>query len=147
MSEALFLISLATCLYMTGLIWFVQRVHYPLMAEVKREDYREYQAKHERRTLPVVVLCMTLELASGLALIVWRPDWMALWTALVSAGLVGITWLSTAFLQVPCHGKLAELGFDQRIHARLVSSNWIRTIAWSARSALLLWVIAGVIQG
>lgn len=30
-------------------------------------------------------------------------------------------------------------GFDADAHARLVSSNWIRTVAWSARALLLAW--------
>jgi hypothetical protein len=60
------------------------------------------------------------------------------WTGLA---LVAAIWLSTAAIQVPCHAKLAA-GFDAEVHARLVSSNWIRTVAWTARGLLALAMIA-----
>jgi hypothetical protein len=48
-------------------------------------------------------------------------------------------------LQVPAHGVLAE-GFDADAHRRLVASNWIRTIAWTARSLLLLALTARLLS-
>jgi len=33
-------------------------------------------------------------------------------------------------------------GFDADVAHRLVAGNWIRTIAWSARAALALWMVA-----
>jgi hypothetical protein len=55
--------------------------------------------------------------------------------------LVGIAWASTAFVQVPLHGTLAR-GFDEDAHARLVATNWVRTIAWSGHAALMAWSLA-----
>jgi hypothetical protein len=52
-----------------------------------------------------------------------------------------VIWASTALLQIPAHGRLAS-GFDASAAATLVSSNWIRTVAWSARGAIvaaMLW--------
>ncbi|HEX2205610.1 MAG TPA: hypothetical protein VHG91_20025 [Longimicrobium sp.] len=49
-----------------------------------------------------------------------------------------MVWLSTALLQVPMHGRL-ERGFDAAAHRRLVATNWVRTVAWTARGVLLLW--------
>ena len=57
--------------------------------------------------------------------------------ALSGAVLVAIIWASTALIQVPCHAKLVE-GFDARAHRRLVDTNWIRTIAWTLRGAIVL---------
>jgi hypothetical protein len=42
---------------------------------------------------------------------------------------------------VPAHGRLAE-GFDAGVHARLVATNWIRTMAWTLRGALVVWWVA-----
>ena len=60
--------------------------------------------------------------------------------------LVGVIWASTAFIQVPMHNVLGR-GFDADAHAHLVSTNWIRTIAWSARAALLAWCIWNILCG
>jgi hypothetical protein len=54
--------------------------------------------------------------------------------------LLAVIWLSTVFLQVPCHNRLVS-GFDQATYERLVNSNWIRTIAWSLRGALAMWMV------
>ena len=51
--------------------------------------------------------------------------------------LVVVIWLSTALFQVPQHRRL-ESGFDEQAHRRLVNTNWIRIIAWTARSILTL---------
>lgn len=55
-------------------------------------------------------------------------------------GLVLAIWLVTFFWSVPQHGTLS-LGFDVGAHALLVQTNWIRTMAWSGRSLLLLWLL------
>lgn len=54
--------------------------------------------------------------------------------------LLTVLWLSTAFLQVPRHNALAT-GFDSLQHRGLVLGNWVRTVAWTGRGALvLLWL-------
>jgi hypothetical protein len=40
-------------------------------------------------------------------------------------------------MQVPCHNRLAER-FDGSLVRRLVLTNWVRTLAWSARSGIAL---------
>ncbi len=49
-------------------------------------------------------------------------------------------WASTFFVQVPLHEKLGG-GFDADVQKRLVSTNWIRTIFWTLRGALVLWMV------
>jgi hypothetical protein len=36
-------------------------------------------------------------------------------------------------------------GFDDAAHERLVTTNWIRTLAWSARAAILAWLAFGAL--
>ena len=55
-------------------------------------------------------------------------------------GLVLLIWGITAFVSVPAHQRLAQ-GFDLEAHTRLVQTNWIRTLAWTARGALAIWMI------
>ena len=55
-------------------------------------------------------------------------------------GLGVALWASTAFLQVPQHTVLAR-GFQARAHRRLVGTNWIRTVLWTARAGLALWML------
>lgn len=128
---------LAATLFMTGVIWFVQVVHYPMMDAAERENYPEYQRRHQTLTSYLVGPVMLFELATAIALLYlsW-PARGSTW-ALANLLLLAVIWFSTFFIQVPCHERLAS-GFSPDAHRRLVNSNWIRTIAWTLRSALLL---------
>ena len=54
-------LHLAATAVMTGLIWFVQVVHYPLFAAVGAEQFVAYEVAHQRRTSFVVGLPMLVE--------------------------------------------------------------------------------------
>jgi hypothetical protein len=121
-----------------GLIWTVQMVHYPLFADVGRDGFRRYHARHTRQITWIVAPLMAIELATAAALIFCgaRELWML-------AGLVPLAfnWLATWRVQIPLHNQLAT-GFDPEILMRLVASNWWRTMAWSIRGACVLYGMA-----
>lgn len=129
---ALHLLSTA---YMTGLVWFVQVVHYPLMDGVGEPGFVAYERRHQSRTTWVVAPMMLLELATAAALLYRSPAGMAPAWAWIGAALLAIVWLSTFALQVPCHKQLSR-GFDEAAWGRLVATNWIRTAAWSGRCTI-----------
>ena len=135
------LIQAFASLALTGLIWCIQVVHYPLFAAVGRDEFVRYEADHARLITLVVGPLMLVELGAAVWLAAARPAGVPAWTAWTGLALVAAIWLSTAAIQVPCHAKLAA-GFDADVHARLVSSNWIRTAAWTIRGVLSLAMIA-----
>ena len=139
--KLILLLNLAATLYMVGLIWFVQIVHYPLFAHVGQDVFAAYEIAHSRLATLVVGPPMLLEALTAALLLWFRPAGIRLSEALLGAALLAVIWLSTMFLQVPQHGVLAS-GFDDAAHRFLVASNWLRTAAWSARGALLLWLTA-----
>ncbi len=126
---------------MTGLIWFVQIVHYPLFGQVGQEGFSAYEIAHAKLTTLVVAPPMLIEaITAGLWL--WqRPREVQLVEALLGLALLAVIWVSTWFLQVPKHNVLA-VGFEAQAHQFLVTSNWMRTTIWSARALLLLWLTA-----
>ena len=148
LNNLLLLSNLAATLYLTGLIWVIQVVHYPLFANVGAAEFVRYEALHNVYITAVVLLPMLIEIATAALLALpaldssnnLTPLERTLW--LVGLALVGVVWASTFFLQVPQHSVLAS-GFNARAHAFLVSSNWLRTLAWTARSALLLYLLWG----
>lgn len=134
-------LHLAATLLMTGLIWFVQVVHYPLFAAVEGEAFRAYAVEHQRRTSWLVVPTMVVEAATAAILLLRAPGSAAFpWLATGFVLLAGI-WASTGLLQVPLHGRLVR-GFDDRVVRRLVATNWLRTVGWSARSVIAFVVAA-----
>jgi peroxiredoxin Q/BCP len=135
----LFWAHVAATLYMVGLIWFVQVVHYPLFACVGREEFPAYEKFHTRWITWVVGPPMLIEGITALGLTFYRPPGLLAWPWWTSLVLLVGLWLSTAAVQMPCHMLLSH-GFDAVVHRRLVNTNWLRTVAWSARGLLLLWI-------
>jgi len=133
-------LNLAATLYMTGLIWFVQLVHYPLFAKVGTENFAAYESLHRHLTGVAVAPAMLLELATAVVLAVHPPPLLRSEWAWAGLALVAVIWASTFLLQVPQHDIL-QRGFAARSHERLVATNWIRTAAWTLRAGGLLWLI------
>ena len=130
----------AATLVMVGVIWMCQVAHYPLFADIGSAMPR-YQERNVRLTTRVVGLPMLVEAATVIALLIWRPAEIPLWTALLGAALLVVIWAATVLFSVPMHGRLGQ-GYDVAAHRRLVTTNWIRTLAWSARGVLVLWMLA-----
>jgi hypothetical protein len=127
------IIHLAVTWALIGLIWLVQVVIYPQFRAVGRLEFGAYHADYMRRISWIVGPLMVAELGSA-AWLLWageRSGWF-----LVSLGLIGVNWLSTAIVQVPLHRRL-EQGFEAGAHGRLVATNWVRTGAWTARGVLV----------
>lgn len=135
----LFHIHLASTLYMVGVIWFVQVVHYPLFARVGKGEFAGYERVHTSSTTWVVAPPMLVEAITALLLLWFRPPGLSHFHVALGLILLGVIWSSTLFLQIPCHQRLSD-GFDPAAHQRLVTTNWLRTISWSLRGFLVLWM-------
>jgi uncharacterized membrane protein len=134
--RTLLVVHAAATWYMTGLIWFVQLVHYPLMELVERVRWRDYEQRHQRLTTWLVAPGMLFE--AGTAILLWwnsAPETAGLTWSRIGLALVVSNGLSTAALQAPLHARLTE-HWDPRVHRRLVATNWIRTTAWTSRALL-----------
>lgn len=136
MPNLILLIQLTSTWFMVGLIWIIQIVHYPLFASVGSDRFVAYEAAHARLITLVVGPLMLIEAATALLFLSVRPPGIPAWVAWAGLAMLAAAWVSTAILQVPAHGRLAD-GFDAAVHARLVGTNWIRTVAWTARGLLL----------
>ena len=135
----LFLLHLASTLFMLGVIWFVQVVYYPLYAWIGPGEFPGYEKIHTTLTSRVVAPPMLVEVGTALLLAWSRPAGIAIVPFATSLALLGVIWMSTMYLQIPCHKSLAR-GFDSVVHRRLVLTNWLRTAAWSLRGLLVLWM-------
>lgn len=144
-THRILLINVATTVFMVGLIWVIQVVHYPLFDGIGTEGFTAYQQRHQSQITLVVAPVMLLELVSAMLLMVYPPPGVRKSWLLAGIALVVLIWLSTAFIQVPCHERLVTR-FDAETYRWLVHSNWIRTAAWTARGLLMLGCIACVLQ-
>ena len=137
---ALYANTIATAV-MVGVIWFVQVVHYPLLAQFG--STQSVAEQHQQRTGYVVGLPMLVEGVSTLWLLARTPDGVAALLPWVNAVLLAVALGSTVLVSVPLHAKMA-LAHDDETGRKLVVTNWPRTSAWTARLALCGVMLAQV---
>jgi hypothetical protein len=143
-TQLLLLANLVLTAFLTGLIWFVQVVHYPIFLKVKEADFALFHKAHTTTTSYVVVAPMLLELGlSGWMLLYSFPGFPA-WLPWLAFGLVLAVWLVTFQVSVPLHNQL-EREYSKAAITRLVNTNWLRTFLWTSRLALLVWMLASLL--
>lgn len=126
-------------LFMTGLIWLIQTVHYPAFHFIADNHFSKFHHQHSFRITFVVFPPMLLELLSAIYLIAVSTDLVFISILL----LTSLIWLSTIFIQVPVHNKLPEARFEHRrtLINKLIATNWIRTIAWTVKSSIIIYLL------
>jgi len=143
LAEILLLIHAVATFIVAGNMWFVQIAYYPNLAAVGRDAFVAYQKEHVRRITAVAWTMLTIELVTGAALVFVRPAAVPFSVVIVNAALILSIWWSTWFVQVPLHHHLEE-GWDAAAHRRLVGTNWFRTVVYTVRGLLvvyLLWIL------
>jgi hypothetical protein len=130
--------NLTVAAALAGLIWTIQLVHYPLFARVGAADWTAYEAEHQRRITWLAAPLMLLDVGLAAALVLAGGPFAGLrWAALA---LAVATYAATGLVFSPLHGRLGR-AHDPALIARLVAWNRWRTAAWTARTALAIWLV------
>ena len=130
---------------MFGVIWVMQVVHYPLMRFVSGEQFAHFETAHRTRISWVVGPLMLIEGVCVLAFLFAPPAGLAWWLPWMGAGVEAVAIGTTAFVSAPLHERL-NAHFTQAALDRLIATNWIRTIAWTARAALAIAMLVAVLR-
>lgn len=142
-SGAWALISLghfASTWFLVGLIWMIQVVHYPSFSAIDPVGYQSFQQRHMEKMGRLIALPWLIEGLSVLALFAWAPTTPIRILATIG-GLLEVAVIAvTVFSSIPAHQALSD-GFDEAAHRRLVQTNWLRTLAWTARGTLAIVVL------
>ena len=126
--------------YLVGLVWVIQRIHYPSMRLVDLGRFPEFERQHCRRMGPLVAPAMIAEGGAACTLLGLSDGGINAGLAWAGVALLLVVWGSTFWVQVPLHDRL-QTGFDLATIDRLVKTNWIRTVAWSLRGAIALLLL------
>jgi len=145
MIDAILISNLVASCVMTGVIWFVQHVHYPLLAQVEMGQAVAVAEEHQRRTGHVVALPMAFEGLTTLALLAQQPAGVSWFLPWIGAILLAVALGCTVFLSVPLHAKMAT-NADVNVGKKLVATNWPRTIAWSLRAVVCVVMVAQMVN-
>jgi hypothetical protein len=107
---------------------------------VGEREFPAYHAAHGILTSWVVGAPILAEVVLGLWLVLRRPPGVPMAGAAAVLGLGLLADLVTGLVSVPLHDQLA-LGFSASAARLLVQTNWLRTLAWSGRFAVLVWLV------
>jgi len=128
MTEHIETVRVALDIGMVVLIWLVQLIIYPSFKAIEPERFTAWHHTYVQRISYVVLPLMIGQAACiGLQLFSQRSP-----GNILSALFVLMAWLVTFTLSVPCHNRLQKEGNASKWIDRLISTNWLRTIAWSA---------------
>jgi len=128
--------QVASTFAMTGVIWLVQLVQYPAFRSVGAAEFAAFHRHHCRAIGYVVGPLMLVEVSTAV-LLAWSGQPLWFWRSMLA--LLVLLWFSTALVQGPLHGRLAQEGPRPDLLDSLVLGNWLRTVLWTVRSAGLLW--------
>lgn len=134
MLEVCAYLGLACSLYMTGVVWFAQLVHYPYLDRGDPSGFAAFARDYQWRTLWVVTPALAGEIGTAI-LLVWL--WPSLQSVLGLATLSAV-WISTSFWVIPAQLKLKR-GYDRETHLSLVRRNLPRAVLWTLRSLVMIW--------
>ena len=130
---------------MFGVIWIVQLVHYPLMRFVSGEQFARFETAHRVRISWVVGPLMLVEGVCVLAFLFAPPAGLPGWLPWAGATAESVAIGTTVLVSAPLHEKL-NAQFDSTTLDRLIATNWIRTIAWTARAGLAIAMLVAVLR-
>jgi hypothetical protein len=126
----LYIFNIAISWGLLLLIWLVQIIIYPGFRRIPSKGFVNY---HRWYVIRISAIVLPLMICEVIVTIGWLMLDSNLFFPLISAFWVVIIWLSTFVLQVPIHNRL-QAGKDDACIRRLVTTNWIRTIAWSMKA-------------
>ena len=125
------MIHAAAVWFCVGLVWVVQVLVYPGFVGIDRARWAAWHDRHTRLMAWTVSGPWAAQGVTCAVLLVWRPDGVPFWAA-VLAGVCGAATVAvTVLVSVPCHRRLSD-GYDDAVLARLVRTNWYRVVAWTA---------------
>ena len=128
-------------LAMVGVMTTVQLVVYPQYDQVAVADFSNYVREHGQRIGWPLVLFAPAEVLCARLLWLRLPAGRAKAVAFASGALLAAAWVATMVWFAPLHGRLISDPYDPDRIDQLVSTNWIRTVAWWARGLLAVWLV------
>ena len=130
---------------MFGLMWAVQIVVYPQFRSVAPADFAAYAADHGTRISLALALLAPAEIVLAAWLFLDTPPGLSRMVVFVSGALLAAGWIATAVFFGPLHGKF-QGPYDRDLIEQLITTNWLRTVLWSARAVLASWFVWQLIE-
>jgi hypothetical protein len=135
-NPAVLLANLASTLFLTGLAWSLQLVQLPVLTSGDNPELTLRLMRHRELNTRLMVLPMAIEFVTA--------TWLA-WTARTAPLIIAfLLWCVIGYATVwytLLHRK-PRRGFGKPVLDRVKRWNWVRTVCWTARSVILVCIVA-----
>jgi len=122
---------------MVGVIWVVQLVHYPSFKYVNESNYIIFQKYHMSNISYIVFPVMFTELITAILILFFGEESLFFMLSLICLFLI---WVITGVLFTKFHNILQK-GKDLKMIEKMIKANWMRTLLWTLRLIMILFVI------
>jgi|SRR6185312_727507 len=127
--------------YNAGNMMSLQIQHYGIYPFVGKEDFKGYMSANNKAALIPAILPGILMLILSIILMFFRPVFMTTLEAIISLALNIIAFISTFKWQRKLQSDMVNTGYDEGKIKLLLSTNWIRTIAFMLLGILTISIL------
>lgn len=142
MAIYLLLLALGVSLYLAGVHWTFQLIHFPLFKRVGVNMFQDYQSSHLRRAIYAVHAPGFIAVGLGLLMLLFRPWGLKpafIYVFIAAEIVVSIT---NVVIFRPIQKGMSRQGYNGKMITDLNRLHWIRTVFSSVAALVLLYVVS-----
>ena len=133
--DILYFIQIVCNSYLVSLVIITQFITYPTFLHINKDKFSEYHRKYVNNISFIVAPVMLIELLT-LSLIAYFSSEFLIIKSLI---LLLVIWLTTFFIMIPSHNRISK-SFNKKEIISLINYNWVRTILWSFKLLLIIFL-------
>jgi len=127
--------------YNAGNMMSLQIQHYGTYPFVGKDNFKSYMSANNKAALIPAVIPGFLMLILSIVILFFRPAFMTTLESMLSLGLNIIAFISTFKWQRKLQSDMENTGYDETKIKLLISTNWIRTIAFILLGTLTISIL------
>ena len=127
--------------YNAGNMMSLQIQHYGTYPFVGKDNFKSYMSANNKAALIPAVIPGFLMLILSIVILFFRPAFMTTLESMLSLGLNIIAFISTFKWQRKLQSDMENTGYDETKIKLLLSTNWIRTIAFLLLGTLTISIL------
>lgn len=142
----IFVLFIGLALYNVGYMFNSQLQHFALYPYLNPNGFTNYMQHNNKFALVPAVIPGFLTMLVAILLIWFKPVYVSNNFVYLSIALNLIVIVSTFIWQKALHVQLAETGFDIAKIKLLLTTNWIRTVAYAIQGIVVLILLKNTLQ-
>ena len=133
--DTLYFIQIVCNSYLVSLVFMTQFITYPTFLHIDKDKFSEYHRKYVNNISFIVAPVMLIELLTLFLIAYFSKDFLIIKSLIILL----VIWLTTFFIMIPSHNKISK-AFNEKEINRLINYNWVRTILWSFKLLVIIFL-------